>query len=60
MLCICPQCDQIYFGGAFVPLRGGSSENVRQKAEGEDADISDNAQAAYLQTKKTIIFRGEI
>ena len=48
MLRICPQCNVTDSGGAFVPLRGGFSENALPKGRKATADISDNARAAYL------------
>ena len=43
-----PAVNVIVSGGAFVPLRGGASENALPKAGQATADISDNARAAYL------------
>ena len=48
--------NKLIFGGALVPLRGGSSANVLQNGRKKPADISDNAQAAYLQPEETIFF----
>lgn len=60
-VCFASARSVIFFlGGVFVPLRGGLSENVLPKDKKMIADISDNARAAYLQTKETIIFRGMI
>ena len=60
MLRICPQYNAIASGGAFVPLRGGISENALSKGRKSDSRHLRQCLDGVFVNEGNIIFRGVI